>query len=119
MHQVTDKYWTGKVELEEVAAPTIRARTVLVPTAFSLISAGTERMKVLEAVTRDGVAATYEKLMNHLKTPVPLGYSLAGTVADVGEGVAEFRIGNRVACAGSSANHAEFNLVPKNLCCRP
>jgi predicted dehydrogenase/threonine dehydrogenase-like Zn-dependent dehydrogenase len=139
MYQVTDNYWTGKVELQQVAAPTARPGTVLVRTAFSLISAGTERMKVqqaqmslvgkararpdqvnkvVQAVTRDGIAATYEKVMNRLKSPVPLGYSLAGTVIEVGNGVSDFRIGDRVACAGSSANHAEFNLVPKNLCCR-
>jgi len=139
MYQVTDNYWTGRVELQQVAAPTLRPGTVLVRTAFSLISAGTERMKVqqakmslvgkararpdqvskvLEAVTRDGIAATYDKAMNRLKTPVPLGYSLAGTVTNVGDGVTDFRVGDRVACAGSSANHAEFNLVPNNLCCR-
>jgi predicted dehydrogenase/threonine dehydrogenase-like Zn-dependent dehydrogenase len=111
---------------------------VLVRTAFSLISAGTERMKVqqaqmslagkararpdqvtqvLEAVTRDGIAATCRKVMNRLKTPVPLGYSLSGTVIKVAGDVAEFKAGDRVACAGSTANHAEFVVVPKNLCC--
>jgi predicted dehydrogenase/threonine dehydrogenase-like Zn-dependent dehydrogenase len=139
MYQVTDNYWTGKVELEQVCAPTVRPGGVLVRTAFSLISAGTERMKVQQAqmslvgkararpdqvasvmgaITRDGLAATYEKVMNRLKTPVPLGYSLSGQVIAVGDGVEEFRVGDRVACAGSTANHAEFNFVPKNLCAR-
>jgi len=139
MHQVTDNYWTGKVELQEVCAPTVRPGGVLVRTAFSLISAGTERMKVQQAqmslvgkararpdqvarimgaVTHDGLTATYEKVMNRLKTPVPLGYSLSGEVIEVGDGVDEFRAGDRVACAGSTANHAEFNFVPKNLCAR-
>jgi predicted dehydrogenase/threonine dehydrogenase-like Zn-dependent dehydrogenase len=137
MFQITDNYWTGEVTLEEVCAPTVRPGTVLVRTAYSLISAGTERMKleqsrmslvgkararpdqvarVLETLTHEGVAATYRKLMNRLKTPVPLGYSLAGKVVAVAEGVTEFREGDHVACAGASANHAEFNLVPKNLC---
>jgi len=139
MYQVTDNYWTGRVELEEVCPPTLRAGTVLVRTAFSLISAGTERMKVqqaqmsliskararpdqvnkvLEAITRDGIAATYHKVVNRLKTPVPLGYSLSGTVTGVAEDVTEFQIGDLVACAGSSANHAQLNVVPRNLCCR-
>jgi len=43
MQQVTDNYWSGEVKLEEVCAPTAHAGGVLVRTAFSLISAGTER----------------------------------------------------------------------------
>jgi predicted dehydrogenase/threonine dehydrogenase-like Zn-dependent dehydrogenase len=137
MQQVTDNYWSGEVKLEEVCAPTAHEGGVLVRTAFSLISAGTERMKVqqsqmslvgkararpdqvrrvLESLAREGAVATYRKVMNQLKTPVPLGYSLSGEVVAVGVGAEMFRIGNRVACAGSSANHAELNFVPKNLC---
>jgi predicted dehydrogenase/threonine dehydrogenase-like Zn-dependent dehydrogenase len=139
MNQVVDNYWTGKVTLEQVCAPTLRKGSLLVRTAFSLISAGTERMKVqqakmnlvekararpdqvarvMEAITRHGVVATYQKVTNRLKTPVPLGYSLAGTVVAVGDGVNDFQVGDRVAGAGSSANHAEYNLIPVNLCCR-
>jgi predicted dehydrogenase/threonine dehydrogenase-like Zn-dependent dehydrogenase len=137
MYQVTDNYWNGEVTLEEVCAPTVREGCVLVRTAYSLISAGTERMKVqqsqkslvgkararpdqlaktLETLARDGMVATFEKVMNRLKTPVPLGYSLAGEVIAIGDGVHEFRVGDRVACAGSSANHAEFTVIPTNLC---
>src|SRR5262249_30271209 len=132
MYQVTDNYWNGEVTLEEVCAPTVREGCVLVRTAYSLISAGTERMKVqqsqkslmgkararhdqlaktLETLARDGMVATFEKVMNRLKTPVPLGYSLAGEVIAIGDGVHEFRVGDRVACAGSSANHAEFTVI--------
>lgn len=137
MQQITDSYWSGEVKLEEVSSPAVRPGGVLVRTAFSLISAGTERMKVqqskmtlagkararpdqvkrvLETLAREGAVATYRKVMNQLKTPVPLGYSLSGEVIAVGEGADAFRVGDRVACAGSSANHAEFNFVPKNLC---
>jgi predicted dehydrogenase/threonine dehydrogenase-like Zn-dependent dehydrogenase len=137
MQQITDNYWSGEVKLEEVSSPSVRPGGVLVRTAFSLISAGTERSKiqqskmtlagkararpdqvkrVLETLARDGAMATYRKVMNQLKTPVPLGYSLSGKVIAVGDGADLFRVGDRVACAGSSANHAEFNFIPKNLC---
>ncbi len=50
---------------------------------------------------------------------VALGYSAAGTVLEAGEGVSEFRQGDRVACAGVGyASHAEVLAVPKNLCVR-
>src|SRR5829696_4218809 len=48
-----------------------------------------------------------------------LGYSAAGIVAAVAEDVAEFQIGDRVACAGVGfASHAEVLSVPVNLCVR-
>lgn len=48
-----------------------------------------------------------------------LGYSVAGTVVAVGEGVAEYKPGDKVACGGAGkANHADFVVVPKNLACR-
>ena len=51
-----------------------------------------------------------------ITAPIPLGYSLAGRVAAVGEGVLDVRVGDRVACAGQGhANHAECAFVPKNL----
>ena len=38
-------------------------------------------------------------------------------MVEVGEGADEFRVGQRVACAGDQyAHHAEFNWVPTNLC---
>jgi predicted dehydrogenase len=51
-----------------------------------------------------------------LDQPLPLGYSSAGTIVQVGPGLADFQVGDRVACAGGGhAVHAEFVLVPKNL----
>ena len=48
-----------------------------------------------------------------------VGYSLAGTVVAVGEGVADFAAGDPVACAGAGqANHADFVSVKRNLVCR-
>ncbi|HEX2369869.1 MAG TPA: zinc-binding alcohol dehydrogenase, partial [Acidimicrobiia bacterium] len=138
MRQVAQNYRSGELTLLEVPAPAVRPGGVVVRTECSLISAGTERMKVaesklslagkararpdqvrkvVESATQQGVVATYRKAMNRLDSYTPLGYSLAGVVVEVGEGADEFRVGQRVACAGDQyAHHAEFNWVPTNLC---
>jgi len=49
--------------------------------------------------------------------PSPLGYSSSGIVIEVGKGITDIKVGNRVACAGAGyASHAEVIFVPKNLC---
>ena len=105
---------------------------------FSLISTGTEMMKVHEAnlsmvgkararpdqvrkvldtVSQQGAMATYKKVMNKLDSYTPLGYSLCGVVVEVGAGAEEFRVGQLVAAAGNEhALHADYNWVPVNLC---
>ena len=105
---------------------------------YSLISTGTELMKVgesklslvgkararpdqvkkvLENVQQQGALTTYKKAMNRLDSYSPLGYSLAGVVQEVGRGAEEFAVGQLVACAGNEfALHAELNWVPTNLC---
>ncbi len=105
---------------------------------YSLISTGTEMMKVeesklslvgmararpdqvkkvLETVQQQGALTTYKKAMNRLDSYSPLGYSLAGVVLEVGKGAEEFAVGQLVACAGNEfALHAEINWVPTNLC---
>jgi predicted dehydrogenase/threonine dehydrogenase-like Zn-dependent dehydrogenase len=109
-----------------------------VRTLYSLISTGTEMMKVeesklslvgmararpdqvkkvLETVQQQGALTTYKKAMNRLDSYSPLGYSLAGVVLEVGKGAEEFAVGQLVACAGNEfALHAEINWVPTNLC---
>src|SRR5207237_7086584 len=48
-----------------------------------------------------------------------IGYSVAGEVAAVGEGVHDVAIGDLVAAAGAGqANHADYVSVPRNLVCR-
>jgi predicted dehydrogenase/threonine dehydrogenase-like Zn-dependent dehydrogenase len=48
-----------------------------------------------------------------------LGYSVAGEVVAVGEGVDEFKPGDFVACGGAgAANHADYVCVARNLVCR-
>jgi predicted dehydrogenase/threonine dehydrogenase-like Zn-dependent dehydrogenase len=138
MKQVAQSYRTGKLSLANVAAPASAPEgSVLVATTASLISAGTERSivqlarkslvdkarerpdlvaKVVDKARREGVLAAFAAVQSRLDSPIPLGYSLAGRVWDVGVGVSEFTRGDRVACAGAGvANHAEVNIVPKKL----
>lgn len=140
MKQIVQNYRTGALTVDDVPAPLCAAGGVLVRVSHSLVSAGTERMKVgqarmnllakararpdkvrqvVQSVRQVGLAETYQKVRERLEALTPLGYSLAGTVADVGAGVDEFKIGDRVACAGEGiACHAEFVCVPRNLCAR-
>lgn len=137
MKQVSQNYKSGSIRLDEVSDPALRPGGVIVRTLHSLISTGTEGMKVrearmsllekararpdqvkkvLQAVHQQGVKAAYDKVMNKLDALTPLGYSLSGIVTAVGSEASEFTVGQRVACAGAEyAHHAEFNYVPRNL----
>lgn len=138
MRIVAQHYKSGEISLLEVPAPACRPGGVLVRTECSLISTGTESMKVaesklsllgkararpdqvrtvLQSFAQQGALATYRKVMNRLDSYTPLGYSCAGIVEKVGAGVDGFSVGQRVACGGNQfALHAEFNWVPVNLC---
>lgn len=138
MKQVVQNFKTGELKIEELPPPALRPGGLLVRTAYSLISAGTERttvataqssligkarqrpdlvMQVLDTLRREGLRNTYEKVMARLETVKALGYSSAGIVLAVGEGVGGFHVGDLVACAGAGyASHAEVNFVPANLC---
>jgi predicted dehydrogenase/threonine dehydrogenase-like Zn-dependent dehydrogenase len=70
---------------------------------------------VLEKFRQEGLAATLEQVRTKLAQPMPLGYSSAGIVRAVGEGVREFRVGDRVA---SNGPHAGMVAVGKNLVAR-
>ena len=129
----------GEVRVVEVPEPVVRPGAVLVRTSHSLISAGTESAgigsggrrenlvlkairnpalvkKVIDRVASHGLQATAELVKTRIATEMPSGYSCAGVVIGVGEGVSDVRVGDRVACAGAGyANHAGVNVVPRNL----
>jgi predicted dehydrogenase len=137
MKQVAQNYRSGDLKLVDVPVPALRPGGVLVRTLYSLVSVGTELMKVdesklsllgkararpdkvqqvLSSVAQQGAVATYRKAMNRLDSLTPLGYSLCGVVEQVGPGVTDLAVGQRVACAGNDyALHAEYNWVPRNL----
>ncbi|MET7686693.1 bi-domain-containing oxidoreductase [Streptomyces sp. NPDC005483] len=137
MKQVVQNYKSGELAVLDVPVPGCKPGGVLVRTAYSLISTGTELMKVSEAgmsmlgkarsrpdqvakvmqsVATNGVPATYRKVMGKLDSYTPLGYSLCGVVEEVGAGIDDVKVGDLVACAGNEhALHAELNWVPKNL----
>src|SRR5215469_12221074 len=138
MKQIAQNYKSGELTVLDVPAPACRPGGVLVRSLFSLISTGTEMMKmtearmsmvgkararpdqvrkVLDSVAQQGAVATYKKVMNRLDSYTPLGYSLCGVVVEVGRGAEGFRVGQLVAAAGNEhALHAEYNWVPVNLC---
>ena len=137
MRQVTQNYKSGRIRVDQVGEPACPRGGVVVRTAFSVISAGTEGMKVregklsllgkamarpdqvrkvLRTLRQQGPIATFEKVMNRLDSLTPLGYSLSGVVADVGAEGGEFQRGQRVACGGAEcAFHADLVAVPRNL----
>jgi predicted dehydrogenase len=140
MRAVLEDMKSGAVSCYEVPAPEVQPGGILVRTAFSAISAGTERVKVeagkksllAKAMSRpdlvkqvidyakgNGIRAAYQKVQARLDTLSAIGYSCSGYVLEVGDGVTEFKPGDRVACAGGGyANHCEINFVPQNLAIR-
>lgn len=139
MYQLTQTLKEGEMRLLEVPFPALTEGALLVRNHYSVISAGTEgktvkdarlgyiskartRQKevqqVISSVKTNGFMTTYGMVMNKLEAPSPLGYSCAGEVLAVGRGVTGFKPGDRVACGGTSANHAEVVAVPKNLCAK-
>src|SRR5271165_105460 len=140
MKQVLQHARTGEITVADVPAPQLLPGCVLVRIAASVVSAGTERAsaefarkslvekarsrpdlvrEVIGKVRRDGIYSAIQAVSSRLDQPQSPGYSSAGTVIAVGEGVTDLRSGDRVACAGAGfAVHAEFACVPRLLVAR-
>ena len=107
-------------------------------TSASVISPGTERAvtalaqasllakararpdlvrQVVRKARTEGLAATAQTVRSRLAEDLPLGYSAAGMVVEVGTAVTGIRTGQLVATGGAGkASHAEFQAVPGLLC---
>ncbi|KAA3662640.1 MAG: oxidoreductase [Calditrichaeota bacterium] len=127
----------GKSVVCDVPAPVVGAGTILVDVEFSCISAGTEMMglkssgqsllqkaldqpkhvkKGIEMISRQGLSYTRNFINSKIGVDSPVGYSVAGTVREVGPAVRGFSVGDRVACAGAQcAFHSQVVNVPANL----
>jgi predicted dehydrogenase len=137
MKQILQDARTGEIAVAEVPAPQLLPGCALVRVAASVVSAGTERASsefasksllskakarpdlvrgVLAKLQRDGVVSAWNAVRSRLDQPLALGYSSAGTVVAIGEGVTDVLVGERVACAGAGyANHAEVACIPRLL----
>ena len=134
----------GQVVAQELPAPLVSQGSVLIKVVSSCISTGTEISgmvasgrsfiskaieqpdKVRKAVKKlqtDGPIQVLKKVKEKTdkdreisEAGIPTGYSIAGIVLAVGDGVTKFKQGDHVAAAGAGyANHAEFVDVPQNL----
>jgi len=134
MHQVIQNIRNGKLSVKEIPDPIVKPGHVLIANAFSVISAGTERAaielakksllgkakqrpdqvrRVLEKLKNEGILNTISQVRERLDEPMTMGYSSAGVVLACGDGVQEFKPGDRVA---SNGPHAGVVCVPKHLC---
>ncbi len=134
MKQILQSLKTGTTEVAEISVPNVKPGQLLIQTSRTLVSAGTERMlvefgkanlldkarqqpdkvrQVLDKIRTDGLLTTLEAVQSKLDQPLALGYCNVGVVAEIGSGVSDFTLGDRVV---SNGKHAEIVCVPQNLC---
>jgi len=130
----------GSVSIFETPPPVLAPGYVRVRTLYSAVSPGTEGHKivtgkksllgkararpdqvkaVIDMARSVGLKGTIQKVRARLEGAEALGYSLAGEVLEVGEGVQKVKPGQLVACGGGGyASHADEVVVPANLVAR-
>ncbi len=125
---------SGALRIIDAPDPVIGPTEVLVQTHHSVVSAGTERAvrqlasasllqkakarpdlvrQVVRKARTEGLRSTFEAVQARLDDEMPLGYSAAGLVLEVGEAVSAVRPGMRVATGG--AGHSDLQVVAGNL----
>jgi predicted dehydrogenase/threonine dehydrogenase-like Zn-dependent dehydrogenase len=135
VRQIVQNLRDGTTSVVVTPAPTPRPGEVLIGTALTLVSSGTERMLVdfgrgnliakvrqqpekarlvLEKMRTDGVLPTLEAVRTKLDEPLPLGYCNVGRVIEP-DADGTFGLGDRVV---SNGPHAEVVRVPRNLCAK-
>jgi predicted dehydrogenase/threonine dehydrogenase-like Zn-dependent dehydrogenase len=127
----------GVVHVDNVPTPLVEPGTVLVAVSHTCISIGTEMAgvrssalplwkrammhpdevkQVMSMVAEQGIRRIHRMVKSKITSGTALGYSAAGSVMEVGDGVSDLHQGDRVACAGAQcAHHAEVIRVPRNL----
>jgi len=127
----------GKAKFSVVPDVVVSNGRILVEVTHSFISAGTEMSTVsnesgnfwiralkqpqavfaaLKMVKERGIQKTWMMVEGVRNQEKPMGYSCAGRVLTVGNGVNDIFVGDRVACGGAAdAHHAELVSVPRNL----
>jgi predicted dehydrogenase len=123
----------GRVRVIELPEPDLGPQQVLVRNGYSLISTGTElttlsktplelvrqtvsdpwmRHVVKQTVLATGLGQTSGRIWKEMVVPREIGYSGAGWLLAVGEGVSGLRVGQAVAYAGGG--HAEILATSLN-----
>lgn len=127
------------MEILDVPDPIPRGEEVVIATAWSAVSAGTELQavrdlafspralfrrarlgwgKALASWRRRGGRATLGKIGDAVRKPVPLGYSATGQVLSVGTDVHDLAPGDWVVAVGPGAHHATRLLARRAFCAK-
>ncbi|MAZ78147.1 MAG: dehydrogenase [Legionellaceae bacterium] len=136
MKQILQDLKKGDTQLVDLPCPQCGPGQLLIRSRYSLISAGTERMllefgqagwlgkirqqpdkvrQVIDKIKTDGLWPTMAAVKDKLDQALPMGYCNMGEVVEVGRGVTDFAVGDRVT---SNGPHAEVVAVPVNLCAK-